>query len=79
MNYSRKASTVFKIYDQKGDGYLSFNDVFRFLKDLCNTSEKNNDIFIHDVEDFMAIVDKDKDGRVTKDELMRYFESLFPD
>ena len=49
MNYSRKASTVFKMYDQNGDGYLDFNDVFRFLKDICKTSEKDDDIFFPDV------------------------------
>lgn len=83
MNYSRKALTVFKMYDKNGDGYLDFNDVFRFLKDICktsdNNSESNDEILMHDVEDFMATVDKDKDGRITKAELTKYFESLFPD
>lgn len=50
MNYSRKALTVFKIYDKNTDGFLEFNEVFRFLKDLCKTDGKDDDIFIHDVE-----------------------------
>ena len=79
MNFSRKALTILNMYDQNGKGYLDFNEVFRFLKDLCKTEDKNEVIFIHDVEDFMATVDQDKDGKISKKELMEYFESLFPD
>jgi Ca2+-binding EF-hand superfamily protein len=41
MNFSRKAVTILKMYDQNGKGYMDFNEVFRFLKDLCKTEDKN--------------------------------------
>ena len=36
MNYSRKANQVFKHYDRNKDGYLEFDEIWNFLKQITS-------------------------------------------
>ncbi len=49
MNFSRKALLVFKIYDKNQDGYLEFNELSKFLRDLCHSNGNNDDLHINDI------------------------------
>jgi len=66
-----KVTFAFKVYDVNNDGYISNGDLFRILKIMVG--DNLNDTQLQQLVDRTILqADKDKDGRLSKQEFLDF-------
>lgn len=61
---------LFQKYDSNNDGYLSKHEVSELIKEMTDNSMTNAQISL-----FLAAVDADEDGKISKEELKAWWDS----
>lgn len=67
---------IFEQYDTDNSGYLDFQEVKRIITDAFRSMNAQRNISDADVKKFLGIVDKNSDGRITKEELFGIFKEI---
>ena len=73
----RKAvENVFQRYDKDKNGSLDQSEVTQLINDALKQMNQNRKVTQQEVETFISAVDKNKDKKIEKDELIVIFKSI---
>lgn len=81
MSYSDQqlrdaVDAVFTKYDADNSGTLEANEVGNLINDALSHMKKNKTVSPAEVQQFVAAVDKNNDGKIAKSELFEIFKKV---
>ncbi len=81
MSYSdddlrNAVNAVFDAYDKDKSGTLEVNEVRSLINDALKHMGQNREVTKAEVEQFVAAVDKNSDGKIAKPELFEIFKKV---
>ena len=81
MSYSdddlrNAVNAVFDAYDKDKSGTLEVNEVRNLINDALKHMGQNREVTKAEVEQFVAAVDKNSDGKIAKPELFEIFKKV---
>jgi Ca2+-binding EF-hand superfamily protein len=81
MSYSdddlrNAVNAVFDAYDKDKSGTLEVNEVRLLINDALKHMGQNREVTKAEVEQFVAAVDKNSDGKIAKPELFEIFKKV---
>ena len=60
---------LFKKYDRDNSGYVEGNEIYQMFNDLGRELSFKKNYSNQDIDNILKSIDRNQDGRVTKDEL----------
>lgn len=73
LDYEEAVDEIFEMYDRNHDNYLEFREVVKLFIDGAHSIGKES-ISTDEVLSFLQIVDKNKDGKVSRKELLAFMK-----
>lgn len=73
VDYEQAVDQIFQLYDRNRDNYLEVYEVMALFKDGAESIGKH-DISTDEFERFLRILDKNKDGKVSRRELLNFIK-----
>lgn len=67
---------MFAKYDTSKSGFLGRKEVAMIIKDVYATIGRTSEVTAVEINQFMSLLDKDGDGRISKKELTSYFQFM---
>lgn len=73
LDYEEAVDEIFEMYDRNHDNYLEFREVVKLFIDGAHSIGKES-ISTDEVLSFLQIVDKNRDGKVSRKELLAFMK-----